>query len=95
MQECMVVTIWLKNEIMSDNLIQGYIFNVIDIFKEELSIKEERELFFKAKKLCLEELFILESKTTGEVKNILRILRDFLEDPKINDETIKLIGNGF
>lgn len=91
----MVVTIWLKNEIMSDNLIQGYIFNVIDIFKEELSIKEERELFFKAKKLCLEELFILESKTTGEVKNILRILRDFLEDPKINDETIKLIGNGF
>lgn len=80
---------------MNSCLIQGYIYNIIDIFKEELSIKKERELFFKAKNLCLEELFILESKTTSETKNILRILRDFLEDPNINSKTLELIENGF
>ena len=91
MQECMVVTIWLKNEIMSDNLIQGYIFNVIDIFKEELSIKEERELFFKAKKLCLEELFILESKTE-DINNLFKKYDDKYSVEFINNDN--LIFNG-
>lgn len=80
---------------MNKGLTQGYIYNIIDIFKEELSIEKERELFFKAKNLCLDELFILESKTTGEIKDNLRNLRDFLEDSSINNKTLELIGKGF
>lgn len=99
MRVCMDVIIWLNImvEFIHKKTVLGYVYNMNQVFlnhEKTLSIKEESNLFFKAQQLCINDLNLIALKTTGIVKDIIRVHQMFLEDPKVIDETLALIQAG-
>ncbi len=90
---------WLRNMIkfINKKTVSGYIYHMEKELVnegEKLSVEAESQLFHNAKDSCVNDLFLVEEKTTGIVRDIVRVHRMFLEDPKVIEETLTLIKEG-
>ncbi len=54
---------------------------------------KEQQIFLKAQKKCLDELFSLEEITTGDIQDIIRVHRLFIADNSVSDEVLTRIND--
>lgn len=82
---------------INEKSVYGYIYNYKNVsFEQEasLSVEEETLLFLHAQEACIHDLYVVEEKTSGVIRDIIRTHRMLVDDPRVIEETVLLIKKG-